>query len=200
MKPTEAGAGGISGMFRISSYHHPLRKREDNSISPFVTVKVAGPNPIPTGCPTTRQINYMGVAADCTYVRAYGGLENARKQILADFNTASAIYESTFNIALGIVRMQIESMNCPATPIKGKLWNQKCSTNYTIGNRLSDFSHWRGLFGKSTDGAGLWHLMTDCNTGAVAGVAWTKSLCESGTTAQGSGNETQYTSFDGLSD
>ncbi|KAF8927757.1 hypothetical protein BGZ58_010142 [Dissophora ornata] len=182
--------GDLGGIFKMGS----LGKREDP-----VMVKVAGPNPIPSGCPTTRMVNYMGVAADCTYVQSYGGLDNARKQILADFNTASGIYESIFNVALGIVSMQIQSMNCPAVPVQGMLWNQECSTNYTMNDRLSDFSYWRGQSGRSKDGAGLWHLMTQCNTGAIVGIAWIKSLCETTTQSQGSPGRTQYTSGTGVS-
>ncbi|KAF9428857.1 hypothetical protein BGZ94_000743 [Podila epigama] len=160
-----------------------LNKR---NVGDNVKVKVAGPNPVPTGCPANRMISYIGVAADCTYVRSYGGLANARKQIFADFNTASAIYESTFNVALGIKAMVIESMNCPKVPEKGKEWNQECSTKYTINDRLSDFSFWRGQGGRSNDNIGLWHLMTKCSTGSILGIAWTKALCQNTAIAQGS--------------
>ncbi|KAG0374609.1 hypothetical protein BGX24_010181 [Mortierella sp. AD032] len=113
--PMGGGGAGPSGFFNMASTTFRKRSTAEGNIR----VKVAGPNPVPTGCPTTRMINYMGVAADCTYVRSYGGLSNARKQIFADFNTASGIYESTFNIALGIIAVEIESMNCPKTPVKG---------------------------------------------------------------------------------
>ncbi|GJJ71610.1 hypothetical protein EMPS_03960 [Entomortierella parvispora] len=172
--------GGAGSVFEMGM---PFRKRDD------VTVKVAGPNPVPTGCPASRMVNYMGVAADCVYVRSYGGLENARKQILADFNTASAIYESTFNVALGLNALQIESMNCPTIPVQDTFWNQECTNNYTITDRLSDFSYWRGQDGRSTDGNGLWHLVTGCNSGSIIGIAWTQALCQTTAIAQGS----QYT-------
>ncbi|KAG0049527.1 hypothetical protein BGZ83_005713 [Gryganskiella cystojenkinii] len=179
--------GGAAGAFDMGSAI--FRKRDD------IMVKVAGPSPIPTGCPTTRMVNYMGVAADCTYVRSYGGLANARKQILADFNTASGIYESTFNVVLGINSLQIESMNCPILPIAGMAWNQECSDNYTINDRLSDFSYWRGQGGRNKDGNGLWHLLTGCNTGPILGIAWTKALCQANALSQGN----QYTAGTGVS-
>ncbi|KAG0276214.1 hypothetical protein BGZ95_007832 [Linnemannia exigua] len=173
------GGSGPSRFFNMASTAFRKRSIAEDSIM----VKVAGPNPVPTGCPTTRMINYMGVAADCTYVRSYGGLSNARKQIFADFNTASGIYESTFNIALGIISVEIESMNCPKTPVKGKAWNQECSTQYTINDRLSDFSYWRGT--RPKDGAGLWHLMTQCSSGPIVGIAWTGALCQMSAQSQG---------------
>ncbi|KAF9320878.1 hypothetical protein BG003_004435 [Podila horticola] len=180
---------GLFGMINSGVLH----KRADNTSDIMVTI--AGPNPVPTGCPQTRMITYIGVAADCTYVRAYNGLANARKQIFADFNTASGIYESTFNVALGIKSMVIESMNCPKTPVTSVVWNQECSNNYTINNRLSDFSFWRGQSGRSKDRIGLWHLMTKCSTGAILGIAWTKALCQTAALAQG----TDYTAGTGVS-
>ncbi|KAG0328083.1 hypothetical protein BGZ99_006256 [Dissophora globulifera] len=191
----ESPAAGV-GWSRIGSVFHfdSLKKRDDP-----VMIKITGPNPIPSGCPTDRVVNFIGVAADCTYVRAYGGLEGARKQIFADFNTASGIYESTFNVALGIVSMQIQSMNCPSTPVKGVLWNQECSVDYTINDRLSDFSFWRGQSNRTQDGAGLWHLLTNCKSGSIVGLAWTKSLCEMDAQAQGPTNATEYTSGTGVS-
>ena len=35
----------------------------------------------------------MGVAADCEYVTRYGTQDDARKAILTDWNTASALYK-----------------------------------------------------------------------------------------------------------
>ncbi|KAG0359862.1 hypothetical protein BGZ54_009799 [Gamsiella multidivaricata] len=171
----------------------PLVKRQ-------VAVKVAGPSPVPDGCPANRLVNYMGVAADCAYVRSYGGQAAARKQIFANFNTASAIYESTFNVALGVIALNITSENCPATPVKGEEWNQDCSATYSIDQRLSDFSYWRGQEGRASDGAGLWHLMTKCNSGPVVGIAWTKALCQMKSQSQNAlGQGIQYTAGTGVS-
>ncbi|KAF9921736.1 hypothetical protein FBU30_008203 [Linnemannia zychae] len=155
---------------------------------------VAGPNPVPEGCPTNRLVNYMGVAADCTYVRSYQGAVNARKQIFADFNTASAIYESTFNVALGIIQLNIVPDGaCPTTPPSDTLWNRDCSSTYLIDQRLSDFSSWRGQDARLKDGAGLWHLMTKCNSGPVVGIAWTKALCQAKAQEQTTKGQVQVT-------
>ena len=60
-----------------------------------------------TGCPSTQKIVYMGVAADCVYTSQYGSTQNATQQIITTFNTASALYKSTFNVSLGIVELQV---------------------------------------------------------------------------------------------
>lgn len=39
-----------------------------------------------TGCPTEQRVVYMGVAADCNYISTYGGTEEARTQILTNWN------------------------------------------------------------------------------------------------------------------
>ncbi|KAG0329085.1 hypothetical protein BGZ99_003469 [Dissophora globulifera] len=164
-----------------------------------IAVKVAGPTPVPDGCPANRLVNYMGVAADCTYVREYKGAAGARLQIFADFNTVSGIYESTFNVALGVIALNIVADGCPTTPVKGEEWNQDCSTTYPIDQRLSDFSFWRGQAARSSDGAGLWHLMTKCNSGAVVGIAWTKALCQTKSQSQTTAGQQQYTAGTGVS-
>ncbi|GAB5593873.1 hypothetical protein Unana1_08773 [Umbelopsis nana] len=134
------------------------------------------------GCPKSRLINYMGAAADCTYTAAYQGIQNARIQMINDWNTASSVYERTFNISLGIIQFYMMTPVCPQIITRNLTWNQNCSSPYTINARLSDFSIWRGS--KGDDGAGLWHLMTKCFTGVKVGIAWLSQLCETGASEQ----------------
>ena len=64
-------------------------------------------------------------------------------------------------------------------------WNVNCSTpNVDLDTRLSLFSQWRG--NKGNDGAGLWHLMSDCPTGSEVGIAWLGTLCQVNATNAGS--------------
>ncbi|KAF9177299.1 hypothetical protein BGZ50_008907 [Haplosporangium sp. Z 11] len=196
--PDRTATVPMSGEFDASSswtdvLKSPLAAKQN------LVIRAAGPDPVPAGCPANRLVNYMGVAADCAYVRTYGGQAAARKQIFADFNTASGIYESTFNVALGVIALNIMSENCPAAPIKGEEWNQDCSTGYSIDQRLSDFSFWRGQDGRQNDGAGLWHLMTKCNSGSVVGIAWTTALCQMKTQPQNAQGGIQYTAGTGVS-
>jgi hypothetical protein len=84
------------------------------------------------GCSSSKQYLFMGAAADCNYVSAYGGPSGALTQILMDFNMASKVYESSFNVALALTKVQLQqSCNTPDIP-----WNQECSSSYTINKRL----------------------------------------------------------------
>ncbi|KAI0960895.1 hypothetical protein AcV7_000147 [Taiwanofungus camphoratus] len=128
------------------------------------------------GCPSSEKIVYMGVAADCAYASHYGSKENATQQILVDWNSASALYKSTFNVSLGIIELQVQDPSCPNTADPSVPWNVDCSSNVTLNDRLSMFSGWRGS--KGDDGAGLWHLMSGCPTGTEVGIAWLATLCQ----------------------
>lgn len=67
----------------------------------------------------------------------------------------------------------------PAIP-----WNVNCTTpNVDLDARLSLFSQWRGA--KGVDGAGLWHLMSNCPTGSQVGIAWLGTLCQTDATTSG---------------
>ncbi|KAF9042058.1 Metallo-peptidase family M12-domain-containing protein [Panaeolus papilionaceus] len=133
------------------------------------------------GCPTTQKVLYMGVAADCTYVSKYGGQDNATMAILTNWNSASSLYKTTFNVSLGIVELEVRSGSCPTAADPAFPWNVPCSSA-ELDNRLSLFSEWRGA--KGDDGIGLWHLMSGCPTGSEVGIAWLATLCQQ--TATGS--------------
>ncbi|TIC19455.1 hypothetical protein E3Q13_01169 [Wallemia mellicola] len=136
------------------------------------------------GCPTEQRLVYMGFAADCTYVQNYDSQENARTQILRDVNQISGLYKDTFRISLGVIELNVQEPSCPSTPDQSVEWNQDCSDSVSLNDRLSMFSAWRGQ--KGDDGAGLWHLMTKCNTGSEVGVAWISTLCQQQANSQGS--------------
>jgi hypothetical protein len=99
-------------------------------------------------------------AADCTYASYYKSTSAVRTQIINDWNQASAVYERSFNVSLGLINITVMDTTCPTTPASSTAWNRACSSTYAISDRLSDFSQWRGSLGN--DGAGLWHLMTQC--------------------------------------
>jgi hypothetical protein len=129
-----------------------------------------------SGCPSSQRVLPMAVAVDCNYVSKLGGASAALKQLLADYNTANAVYQSTFNVTLAIISVKIYE-TCGSngeTPIPK--WNTACSSSYTMTDQLSDFSEWRGA--KSSDNAGLWQLLTTCTTGSTIGLAWTGLLCQ----------------------
>jgi len=141
------------------------------------------------GCPTTRKVVYMGIAADCTYISEYGSQDAARLAILNNLNTVSALFERSFNVSLAIVELKILDPLCPPHPAPDLPWNIGCPDSTPEGlamdARLSAFSQWRGQKGGS-DGAGLWHLMTACPSGQEVGVAWMGTLCK--VNAEGAGD------------
>ncbi|BGP42156.1 hypothetical protein JCM10449v2_006161 [Rhodotorula kratochvilovae] len=154
-----------------------------------------------SGCPKSAMVVFVGVASDCTYTQSYGSPAGAREQILTDFNSASALYQESFNISLGIVELAVMNTTCPSSSAEvdsAYPWNLPCPTSGSgsasgsslgvdLNTRLSIFSQWRGDKGGS-DGAGLWHLLTECQTGSEVGVAWLGQLCK--VSASSSGGQT----------
>ncbi|KAI9337786.1 Metallo-peptidase family M12-domain-containing protein [Obelidium mucronatum] len=146
------------------------------------------------GCRGTKQFVFMGAAADCNYVSAAGGTSQALANILSDFNQASAVYEASFQVGLAIIKVNLQTACSTATAaVNGASmgWNQACVSGYSINDRLSDFSQWRGAKdGRSLDNAGLWHLMTGCTTavsGEAVGIAWLQTLCQQRSNLQSDG-------------
>ncbi|KAH7156816.1 Metallo-peptidase family M12-domain-containing protein [Dactylonectria macrodidyma] len=129
------------------------------------------------GCPTTRKVALVGIATDCTYTAAFNSSESVRKNIISLVNSASQIYESTFNISLGIQNLTISNESCPGTPPASAAWNKACSGSVTLADRLSLFSAWRGNF---EDTNAYWTLLTTCNTDSAVGLAWLGQLCRNG--------------------
>ncbi|KAH9820844.1 Disintegrin-like metalloprotease [Melampsora americana] len=143
------------------------------------------------GCPSESKVVFIGIAADCNYVSKYGTQEEARTAILNNLNSVSGLYSKSFNISLGIVEMNVQAPQCPDQPHQDTPWNVPCSGSgpnpLDLNQRLSIFSQWRGIKGGS-DGAGLWHLMTDCPSGEEVGVAWFGQVCVDGA-VYGTGGE-----------
>ncbi|KAF8252160.1 hypothetical protein K440DRAFT_594442 [Wilcoxina mikolae CBS 423.85] len=129
-----------------------------------------------TGCPKTRLVALVGVATDCTYTGDFPAEADARSNIIKQLNSASDLYEKTFNITLGLAQLVISKANCPGTAPDTSKWNVPCSSSTTIENRLNLFSQWRGQ--RSNDSLALWTLLTTCETGSSVGLAWLGQLCQ----------------------
>ncbi|KAF3911511.1 p45K [Dactylellina cionopaga] len=132
------------------------------------------------GCPTTRKVALMGIVADCEYVASFNNNgERVRQNIISVVNEASSLFESTFNITLGLANLIVSNPNetCPVTAPSTAPWNLQCTSNNTIEDRLNIFSRWRGT--KSGDGLAFWTQLTNCPTGASVGLAWLGLLCQS---------------------
>ncbi|KAI1102312.1 zinc metalloprotease mde10 [Jackrogersella minutella] len=141
------------------------------------------------GCPTTRKVALVGIATDCTYTAQFDNNSDVRSNIIQLVNSASALYETSFNISLGIQNLTISEKDCPGTPSQNAQWNVPCSSSVTITNRLNLFSAWRGQF---NDTNAYWTLLSTCNTDAAVGLAWLGQLCSAGPASGDSsgGNET----------
>ncbi|MCJ1358700.1 MAG: hypothetical protein MMC33_008700 [Icmadophila ericetorum] len=132
------------------------------------------------GCPSTRKVALVGVATDCSYTASFASEDDTRQNVIAQFNSASAVYESTFNITLGLQNLTVSPASCPSAPTAATPWNVGCDGNATITSRLNDFSGWRGNI---NDTNAYWTLLTNCPTGPEVGLAWLGQLCVSGVTS-----------------
>jgi hypothetical protein len=126
------------------------------------------------GCPTTRKVALVGVATDCTYTADFNSTQTAREHIIDQMNTASGLYESTFNISLGLQNLTVSDAICPGTPVSAMEWNQACSDSVDISARLNMFSAWRG---NQRDSNAFWTLLSTCNTDSAVGLAWLGQAC-----------------------
>ncbi|KAF3765894.1 zincin [Cryphonectria parasitica EP155] len=137
------------------------------------------------GCPTSRKVALIGIATDCTYTADFANDTAAKTNIIAQVNTASQLYESTFNISLGIQNLTLSPSSCPSTASTEAPWNVGCSDSVTITDRLNLFSQWRG---QHNDTNAYWTLMSTCKTESAVGLAWLGQLCMSGSSTES--NET----------
>ncbi|EGS23738.1 metallopeptidase-like protein [Thermochaetoides thermophila DSM 1495] len=137
------------------------------------------------GCPTTRKVALVGIATDCTYTAALKTKEAVQQNVINLVNSASQLYEATFNISLAIQNLTISEPECPNTPPNSAPWNTPCA-GVDIEQRLSLFSKWRGQW-KDTNA--YWTLLTTCNTGPAVGLAWLGAVCQEGSVTRNN-NET----------
>jgi len=129
------------------------------------------------GCPTTRKVALVGVAADCTYIQSFNSTESARANIINQINAASNLYESTFNISLGLANLFVVERECPTSVQSTTPWNRDCQSNIDIQERLNLFSQWRG---QQRDSNSHWTLLSTCNSGSAVGLAWLGQACTQG--------------------
>lgn len=138
------------------------------------------------GCPQTRKVALIGVAADCEYTKSFNSsVQAAQRNIVSVVNSASQLYEQTFNITLGLKKVQVLPGDCPSTAPPSTPWNVGCGTTQNPGpkidERLTMFSAWRG---EQDDTNAFWMLMTTCNSGSEVGLAWLGQVCINTATEQ----------------
>ena len=151
---------------------------------------------VPAGCPSDKKVVYVGAATDCTYATFLGNDQSVIiQQLISNFATASSIYERSFNVGLGLFKVNIK-MEC-GDGTDSSTWNKLCSDNYDITERLSDFSKWRANSGGKD--AGLWHLISTCPSGSTVGVAWLNQVCQTELVTQNVNGQQQQVSGAGVS-
>jgi len=126
------------------------------------------------GCPNSRKVALIGVATDCTYTGSFNSTETAHANVITQINSASNMYEKTFNISLGLQNLTVSNAACPGTAAAATPWNIGCGGNSSITDRLNSFSQWRG---NRNDSNAYWTLLTTCQTGAEVGLSWLGQLC-----------------------
>ncbi|KAL4884903.1 Metallo-peptidase family M12-domain-containing protein [Aspergillus karnatakaensis] len=127
-----------------------------------------------SGCPSSRRVALMGIATDCVYTSGFDTSDDLIQSLVTMVNTASEIFESSFNIALSLNNITIEEEDCPSTASSDTPWNVGCGAG-DLNWRLGQFTQWRGQI-RNDDNA-YWTLMSGCPTGTEVGVSWVGELC-----------------------
>ena len=137
-----------------------------------------------TGCPTELRVAMIGIATDCTYTAEFSSVDAVQANLVSMVNSASDVYERTFNITLGLRNLTISDRDCPTTAPESARWNIPCSEG-NIEDRLDLFSRWRGGLDGGNDGNAYWTLMSTCSSGRSVGLAWLGQVCVSSLTGYG---------------
>ncbi|KAI7972327.1 hypothetical protein EIK77_003398 [Talaromyces pinophilus] len=125
------------------------------------------------GYSTSPRVALIGLATDCSYRAAFGSAEEMRRELVSMVNSASEVFERSFNISIGIRNLTINDETCPDTGTQSVPWNVACHSG-DLNWRLDQFASWRGL---QNDTNAYWTLMTNCPTGNVVGVSLVGELC-----------------------
>ncbi|GAM42568.1 hypothetical protein TCE0_044r16660 [Talaromyces pinophilus] len=125
------------------------------------------------GYSTSPRVALIGLARDCSYRAAFGSAEEMRRELVSMVNSASEVFERSFNISIGIRNLTINDETCPDTGTQSVPWNVACHSG-DLNWRLDQFASWRGL---QNDTNAYWTLMTNCPTGNVVGVSLVGELC-----------------------
>ncbi|KAJ5766635.1 uncharacterized protein N7511_004251 [Penicillium nucicola] len=130
-----------------------------------------------SGCPNTRQVANIGIMTDCTYTAGFNSSDSAHRYILNMVNTASVVFENSFNISLAVQNLTISDAECPSSTSDLTAWNVPCSQG-DLNTRLQDFSTWRSSV---NDQNAYWTLLSGCSVSAgEIGVSWIGALCNTG--------------------
>lgn len=126
-------------------------------------------------CFDTKRVAYIGVAIDCSYKSLFDSDADARRNVINVVNTASVVFENSFNIALALQDMVMTEPECSNNTSGAHQWNMPCSTG-DLSWRLNKFGDWRTTV---QDDNAFWTLMTGCVPPAgEVGVSWVGQTCK----------------------
>ncbi|KAI1832624.1 hypothetical protein DTO006G1_1678 [Penicillium roqueforti] len=133
-----------------------------------------------SGCPKTKKVALIGVATDCEFTESFMATNSTPEQAARDWvinvvNTASNLYEESFNVSIGLRNLTIAETGCSSSGSAATPWNVDCNGG-NVTWRLNEFSKWRATH---SDDNAYWTLMTNCPTGSEVGVSWMGRLCSS---------------------
>ncbi|KAJ5779366.1 hypothetical protein N7457_007086 [Penicillium paradoxum] len=139
-----------------------------------------------SGCPKTKKVALVGIATDCEFTDSFKSTNSTPKDAAKDWvinvvNTASNLYEESFNISIGLRNLSISEPGCSSSGSSATPWNVDCNGG-NVSWRLNEFSKWRATH---SDDNAYWTLMTNCPTGSEVGVAWVGRLCSSDLVSSG---------------
>eukprot|EP00834_Sanchytrium_tribonematis_P001397 NODE_34_length_36538_cov_0.612854.p5 type:complete len:567 gc:universal NODE_34_length_36538_cov_0.612854:35495-33795(-) len=137
-----------------------------------------------TPCPKETKYINLGIMVDCSVVQQSNeDIEAVMREILGVLARTNSVYKSSFNLQLILTVLDIRS-SCSQkyNGWKGEAdkdgefdrWNIPCAGNYSMMQRISDFSKWRG--GRKDD-IDLWHLYSTCPSDGKVGLAWPSAVC-----------------------
>lgn len=139
------------------------------------------------GCPSTRKVALVGVATDCNYAKDFNSEQDIRENVISVVNSASEVYEHTFNISLGLHHVTVSKRDCPQSPPASTPWNVPCGEGQPdITERLNLFSHWRS---QQSDDNAYWTLMSTCKANSEVGLSWLGQLCINKVSGQGADSQ-----------
>ncbi|KAJ5388308.1 hypothetical protein N7509_010849 [Penicillium cosmopolitanum] len=143
-----------------------------------------------SGCPKTKKVALIGVATDCEMTNQFKSnstpKDAAKEWVINLVNTASSLYEDSFNVSIGLRNLTVSDASCPTTANDATPWNMGCDSG-NITWRLNEFSKWRS---DHEDDNAYWTLMTGCPTGQEVGVSWMSRLCSSSLSSSGGSSVT----------
>lgn len=183
------GVASLNSMFGLG-------KRQSTSDVGGVSGNTGGVNLRTTigddsGCPKTKKVALIGIATDCEFTESFMATNSTPEKAAKDWlinmvNTASSLYEESFNISIGLRNLTVSATGCSSTGSSATPWNVDCNGG-NVTWRLNEFSKWRA---SHSDDNAYWTLMTNCPTGSEVGVSWMGRLCSSDLVTSGDNSVT----------